>query len=85
MDETGLLERRGEQPAVPFVYTGVAIVHPRLFDGAPEGAFSMNLLWDRALETGRLFGMRHDGVWMHVGTPDALADAEIALRGRVSA
>jgi MurNAc alpha-1-phosphate uridylyltransferase len=85
MDETGLLERRGEQPAVPFVYTGVAIVHPRLFDDAPEGAFSMNLLWDRALETGRLYGMRHDGVWMHVGTPDALADAEIALRGRVSA
>ncbi|NND50231.1 MAG: nucleotidyltransferase family protein, partial [Rhizobiales bacterium] len=79
MDETGLIERRAERPAVPFVYTGVSIVHPRLFEGAPDGAFSMNLLWDRALEAGRCFGVRHDGMWMHVGTPEALAAAEVAM------
>jgi MurNAc alpha-1-phosphate uridylyltransferase len=81
MDETGRLERRGERPAVPFVYTGISIVHPRLFEAAPAGAFSMNLLWDRALEAGRCFGLRHDGIWMHVGTPDALAEAEVAMAG----
>ncbi len=79
MDETGLVERRLERTAVPFVYTGVSIVHPRLFEGAPDGAFSMNLLWDRALEAGRCFGVRHDGMWMHVGTPEALAAAEVAM------
>ena len=85
MDDTGQLVRRGERPAVPFVYTGVSIVHPRLFTGAPDGPFSMNLLWDRALEAERCFGVRHEGIWMHVGTPDALADAEVAMSGRLSA
>jgi MurNAc alpha-1-phosphate uridylyltransferase len=47
-----------------------------LFADSPEGAFSLNLLWDRALAKGRLFGMRLDGHWMHVGTPEALAEAE---------
>lgn len=85
MDETGLVERRAERPAVPFVYTGVSIVHPRLFNAAPEGAFSMNLLWDRALEAGRCFGVRHGGIWMHVGTPEALASAEVAMSGSARA
>ncbi|HUJ45755.1 MAG TPA: hypothetical protein VLV55_01380, partial [Rhizomicrobium sp.] len=52
------------------------IVHPRLFDGAPQGAFPLLLLWEQAIERGRLFGMRLDGVWMHVGTPEALHEAE---------
>ncbi|OZA00527.1 MAG: mannose-1-phosphate guanylyltransferase, partial [Rhizobiales bacterium 17-65-6] len=53
---------------------------PRLFDGTPDGAFSLNLVFDRAAEAGRLFGLRLDGIWMHVGTPDAIADAELAIR-----
>ena len=50
-----------------------------MFEGAPDGAFSLNLLWSRAIEAGRAYGMRMDGIWMHVGTPQALAEAEAAL------
>lgn len=82
MDECGRLERRGELPVAPFVFAGVTVVHPRLFAGAPEGPFSMNLLWDRALEAGRLYGLRHEGIWMHVGTPESLAAAEATISGR---
>jgi MurNAc alpha-1-phosphate uridylyltransferase len=57
-------------------------VHPRLFDGAPKsGRFSINPLWDKAIEKGRLFGVRLDGVWIHVGTPQALEEAEGFLSG----
>ena len=82
MDSVGRLERRPERVVAPFVFTGVQILHPRLFAGAPDGAFSMNLLYDRALEAGRLFGIAHDGDWYHVGTPPAIeqADAEILER-----
>jgi MurNAc alpha-1-phosphate uridylyltransferase len=80
MDSLGLLKRRGELKLAPFVWTGLQIVHPRLFDGAPKGRFSINPLWDRAIEKGRLFGIRLDGVWIHVGTPQGLHDAENFLR-----
>ena len=76
MDKDGRLSRRGERQMVPFVFTGVSIAHPRIFEGAPQGAFSMNRLWDRAIDNGRLFGIRLDGLWMHVGTPEALVEAE---------
>lgn len=72
----GRLERRGEREVAPFVYAGIAILKPELFDDTPEGAFSLNLLFDRAIERGRLHGMRLDGLWMHVGTPDAIQEAE---------
>ena len=55
----------------PFVFTGVSIAHPRMFDGAP-GPFSLNRLWDTAMRTDDCFGLRLDGVWMHVGTPEAV-------------
>ena len=64
---------------VPFVYAGAAILSPALFADAPAGAFSLTLLFDRAGENGRLFGLRLEGVWMHVGTPEAVAAAEAAL------
>jgi len=81
MDSLGALKRREEMSLAPFVWTGVQIVHPRLFDGAPAGGrFSINPLWDRAIEKGRLFGQRLDGVWIHVGTPQGLEDAEGFLR-----
>jgi MurNAc alpha-1-phosphate uridylyltransferase len=76
MDADGRLSRVPERRLSPFAYPGVQIVHPRLFDGSKAGAFSVNPLWDRAIEQGRLFGIRLDGVWMHVGTPEALAQSE---------
>lgn len=76
MDQMGTLRRRREREIVPFAFTGVSIAHPRLFAGATDGAFSLNRLWDRAMADGRLFGLRLQGLWMHVGTPEALADAE---------
>jgi MurNAc alpha-1-phosphate uridylyltransferase len=75
----GKLRRRAEREVVPFVYAGVAILAPALFKDAPAGAFSLNKLFDRAIEAERLHGLRLDGVWMHVGTPEAVAAAEAAI------
>ncbi len=81
MDDAGLLVRREAPRIAPFVYSGAAILSPRLFEGAPEGvAFSLNRLFDRALAAGRLYGHRLDGVWLHVGTPRAIREAETAIR-----
>jgi N-acetyl-alpha-D-muramate 1-phosphate uridylyltransferase len=80
MDPWGALKRRDEMNLAPFVWTGLQILHPRLFDTAPKGRFSINRLWDEAIEKGRLFGIRLDGVWIHVGTPQGLAEAEAFLR-----
>jgi len=79
MAADGRLTRRGEHEVVPFVYAGAAILTSAFFAGAPEGAFSLSPLFDRAAEAGRLCGLRLEGVWMHVGTPDAIAAAERAL------
>jgi MurNAc alpha-1-phosphate uridylyltransferase len=79
MDANGKLTRQTGARVSPFVFAGVSIAHPRLFEGAPQGAFSLNRLWDRAIAKGRLFGVRLEGVWMHVGTPDAIAEAEAAI------
>jgi N-acetyl-alpha-D-muramate 1-phosphate uridylyltransferase len=75
----GRLRRRRENEVVPFVYAGAAILSPALFADAPAGAFGLTSLFDRAGEGGRLFGMRLEGIWMHVGTPEAVAAAEAAL------
>jgi N-acetyl-alpha-D-muramate 1-phosphate uridylyltransferase len=80
MDSSGILTRRSERQEAPFVFAGVSIAHPRMFKGAPKGAFSLNKVWDRAIAARRLYGSRLDGVWMHVGTPDALAEAEQRLK-----
>jgi N-acetyl-alpha-D-muramate 1-phosphate uridylyltransferase len=75
----GRLRRRGEREVVPFVYAGAAILAPALFTSAPPGAFALTRLFDRAGAKGRLFGLRLEGVWMHVGTPEAVAAAEATL------
>jgi N-acetyl-alpha-D-muramate 1-phosphate uridylyltransferase len=75
----GSLRRRREHQVVPFVYAGAAIISPKIFDGAPEGELSLVRMFDRANEQDRLFGLRLEGVWMHVGTPDAVSAAEEAL------
>jgi MurNAc alpha-1-phosphate uridylyltransferase len=74
----GALRKRKEHQVVPFVYAGVAIMSPALFTDAPQGEFSLTKIFDRANERERLFGLRLDGVWMHVGTPDAVQAAEKA-------
>ncbi|HEY4134438.1 MAG TPA: nucleotidyltransferase family protein [Alphaproteobacteria bacterium] len=80
-DLTGsLLKRRGGEIA-PHVFTGVQILHPRLFADAPSGAFSLNELYDKAAAAGRLHGLVHDGGWYHIGTPEGLALAERRLQG----
>lgn len=77
-----LARRSGD--SAPFVFTGVQILHPRLFAGAPPGAFSLNQLYDKAAAAGRLHGLLHDGDWYHIGTPDGLALAERHLKSRLS-
>jgi len=79
MAPDGRLERRPSTMVAPFLFTGVQILHPRLFADAPTGPFSLNLLYDRAQEAGRLYGLRHSGEWMDVGTPQGLHEAEMAL------
>ena len=79
MDPAGKLYRRGEREVVPFAYAGAAILHPRLFDKCPGGAFSLNRLFDRAMEAERLIGMRMDGLWLHIGTPEAIGEAELSF------
>ena len=80
MAPDGRLMRRGEREVVPFVYAGAAILVPAFFAGAPAGPFSMSPLFDRAADAGRLCGLRLEGVWMHVGTPEAIQAAEAAIR-----
>ena len=80
----GALRKRREHQVVPFVYAGAAILSSALFSTAPSGAFSLNLLFDRAIEAGRLYGLRLEGVWMHVGTPEAIAAAEAAILASVA-
>lgn len=80
MDRDGRLTRRIEKSVTPFAYAGAAIIHPRLFEGAPDGAFSMNVLFDKAIEEGRLYGIQMEGIWLHIGTPEAITAAEYAVR-----
>jgi N-acetyl-alpha-D-muramate 1-phosphate uridylyltransferase len=75
----GALRKRRENQVVPFVYAGAAIISPAIFVDAPTGAFSLTKMFDRANEQERLFGLRLDGVWMHVGTPEAIGAAEEAF------
>ena len=76
----GLIRRRPAREDAPFVFAGVSIAHPRVFNDAPDGPFSLNLLWDRAIAANRAYGLRMSGTWMHVGTPEALDAAEELMR-----
>jgi N-acetyl-alpha-D-muramate 1-phosphate uridylyltransferase len=79
MDRSGRLRRRERSRVAPFVYTGIQIVSKRLLEAAPEGPFSTNLLWNKAIETGRCFGAVHQGLWFDVGTPQAIKATELLL------
>jgi len=82
LDPHGVARRRVEKEVSPYLFAGVQILHPRLFEGAPGGPFSLNLLYNKAQAAGRLFGIAHDGEWYHIGTPDALAEAEAVMAQR---
>ncbi len=71
----GRLRRPEKGEVTPFAYAGVAIFRPECFADTPE-KFSLNLLFDRAAAAGRFYGLRLDGLWMHVGTPQAVIEAE---------
>lgn len=77
LDPGGRARRRGEGKVAPFLFAGVQMLHPRLFEPAPAGRFSLNLLYDRAQAAGRLSAIVHDGDWFHVGTA---AGVELAAR-----
>lgn len=81
LDPLGRISRRRPGRIAPYIYTGIQLVSHRLLRDAPEGPFSTNLLWSRAIEEGRLFGWVHTGAWFEVGTPQAIAPTE-ALLGR---
>ncbi|MBI4273847.1 MAG: nucleotidyltransferase family protein [Rhizobiales bacterium] len=79
MQPDGRLLHRAEREVVPFVYAGAALLAPALFANAPDGPFALTQMFRRAEERGRLFGLRLEGLWMHVGSPEAIAAAEAAI------
>ena len=83
MDKEGRLSRRDPKTVAPFVYTGVGILKPELFDGVEEDVFRLAPFFWRAAEAGRLFGLRLDGLWLHVGRPETIAEAEAAIERSV--
>ncbi len=82
VDPLGTLDRRPESEIAPYLFTGVQILHPRLFKNAPAGPFSLNRLYDEAIDQGRLYGAVHDGEWFHVGTVESLKIAEKYMQAR---
>jgi hypothetical protein len=75
----GRLRRRSGDESSDYMFGGIQLMHPRLFEGCPGGAFSLNLLFDKALAARRLFGLAHEGGWRHVGTPEAYREANETL------
>ena len=78
MDPVGRLRRRDHRVA-PYVYSGVQLLARRLFDGEPAEPFSLNRIYDKALAARRLYGAVHQGLWFHVGTPEAVGITEARL------
>jgi MurNAc alpha-1-phosphate uridylyltransferase len=75
----GVVSRRRTGRIAPFIYTGIQLVSHRLLREAPEGPFSTNILWQRAIDEGRLYGLIHTGEWFEVGEPGAIAPTEAWL------
>lgn len=80
VDPIGNLERRPEREISPYLFAGIQILEPALFEGTPDGKFSLNIIYDKIIEAGRLTGLIHDGDWFHIGTPDGLDQAENYFR-----
>lgn len=84
LDKWGAVRRRAEREVVPYIYAGVQLIRPQLLADTPEGPFSMNLAWDRAMQRGRLRAVVHDGLWFHLSTPPDLAQAESMLQAQLT-
>ena len=78
-DQNHLLTRRGKKLSAPFAFSGDYIVHPRIFENTPKGPFSANNLYDSAIADQRLYGLSLNGLWLHVGTPQSLSEAQSAI------
>jgi MurNAc alpha-1-phosphate uridylyltransferase len=79
MDPMGKLARRGETEVAPFVYSGVGLIKPELFRDDPRDVFGLSAIFFDLAKAGRLHGARLDGLWLHVGTPEAIVEAERAI------
>ncbi len=83
LHEDGALQRRGDAQSAPYIFSGVQLLHPRLFVDVPERAFSMNVLYNRGISReGRLYrvcGLVHDGEWFHVGNAQGVKQAQLRL------
>lgn len=84
VDKWGALRRRTEREIVPYIYAGLQLISPALLADTPDGAFSMNIAWDQAMERGRLRAVVHDGLWFHLSTPPDLGEAESVLQARLT-
>ena len=80
LDADGCARHRAAAATAPYMFASISVCDSRLFQESPDGPFSLLKLWTRAEANGRLFGLVHDGAWFHVGTPQALAEAETVLR-----
>ncbi len=76
LDDDARIRRRGKAAKAPFAWMGVQLIKRSAYDATPDEPFSNNLIWDRLIKKGRLFGHVHDGIGMHVGSPEGLAEAE---------
>ncbi|MEE3000289.1 MAG: nucleotidyltransferase family protein [Pseudomonadota bacterium] len=84
VDANGKLSRRIEREITPYLFSGVQIIHPRIFENTPDGKFSLNVIYDKGIEADRLYGVVHDGEWFHIGTPEGLAEVESYMGQRFS-
>ena len=78
-EPNGTIARRGNADTAPYIYAGCYLMNPKVLENCPEGKFSMNVLWDRSLKKNRVRGYVHDGLWLHVGTPEAIKLAQDAI------
>jgi len=84
VDQQGRLRRRREREVAPYIYAGVQLIAPQLLADMPAGPFSMNRAWDRAIAAGRLRAVVHEGLWLHLSTPEDLTDSETTLQARLT-
>ena len=84
LNQLGVPRRRKEREIAPYVFAGASLMRPGLLEGMPDGAFSLNRVWDRAIESGRVRAVVHDGIWFHLSTPPDLAEAEQVLEARIT-
>ncbi|MBX7146621.1 MAG: nucleotidyltransferase family protein [Alphaproteobacteria bacterium] len=76
LDQNGLVSRRKNLQISPFLFTGIQLLHPKIFQNTPDGFFSMNLIYDKLIQDKKLYGIRHDGEWFHISTPKHLIEVE---------